>query len=318
MIPAFNACTASPEPGMRTSRTVSAIPITSTSLCPAPTVSRKTTSLPAASSTSSACSVASARPPRWPRVPIERMKTSGSRKWSLSRIRSPSSAPCVNGLDGIDRDDADRHVALADVPDQRRDEARLADAGRPGDADRVRGAGLRDRGRPRRRRRAGRRPRRARSCVRARAGRRRGRRRRESSRVHSRRPATQRNLLSSRLRPASARGRASASAAALAAEVAREQPARERGDEQTSAPPAAQIQRGARAGGRGARRVPCRPRRGRTCAHHERERPAAHQVERAALDEERVAGDGRTVPDARDDVQPRRPPRRWGWPPPPR
>jgi hypothetical protein len=28
------------------------------------------------------------------------MKTSGSRKWSLSRMRSPSSAPRVNGLDG--------------------------------------------------------------------------------------------------------------------------------------------------------------------------------------------------------------------------
>ena len=39
MIPAFNACTESPEPGISTSRTVSAIPITSTSLCPAPTVS---------------------------------------------------------------------------------------------------------------------------------------------------------------------------------------------------------------------------------------------------------------------------------------
>ncbi len=32
MIPAFSACTASPEPGISTSSTVSAIPITSTSL----------------------------------------------------------------------------------------------------------------------------------------------------------------------------------------------------------------------------------------------------------------------------------------------
>ena len=32
--------------------------------------------------------------------PIERMKTPGSRKWSESLIRSPSSAPWVNGLDG--------------------------------------------------------------------------------------------------------------------------------------------------------------------------------------------------------------------------
>ena len=28
---------------------------------------------------------------------IERMKTPGSRKWSASRMRSPSSAPLVNG-----------------------------------------------------------------------------------------------------------------------------------------------------------------------------------------------------------------------------
>ena len=28
------------------------------------------------------------------------MNTPGSRKWSERRIRSPSNAPCVNGLDG--------------------------------------------------------------------------------------------------------------------------------------------------------------------------------------------------------------------------
>ena len=100
MIPAFSACTESPEPGISASTTVSAIESTPTSLWPVPTVSRKTTSLPDASSRSSAWSVDSARPPAWPRVPIERMKTPGSRKWSVSRIRSPSSAPCVNGLDG--------------------------------------------------------------------------------------------------------------------------------------------------------------------------------------------------------------------------
>ena len=100
MIPALSAWIESPEPGMSTRRTVSAIVITSTSLWPAPTVSRKSSSLPAASSTSAACSVVSASPPRWPRVPIERMKTSGSRKWSARRMRSPRSAPFVNGLDG--------------------------------------------------------------------------------------------------------------------------------------------------------------------------------------------------------------------------
>src|SRR5215471_19002557 len=44
---------------------------------------------------------------------------------------------------GIDRDHADGDVALTDVSDQGRDEARLPDAGRTGDADRVRGACLR-------------------------------------------------------------------------------------------------------------------------------------------------------------------------------
>ena len=39
MIPAFSACTESPEPGISTSRTVSAMPTTSTSLWPVPTVS---------------------------------------------------------------------------------------------------------------------------------------------------------------------------------------------------------------------------------------------------------------------------------------
>src|SRR5438874_1358230 len=44
---------------------------------------------------------------------------------------------------GVDRDDAHRDIALPDVPDQRRDEARLPDAGRTGDPDRIRGARLR-------------------------------------------------------------------------------------------------------------------------------------------------------------------------------
>src|SRR6185436_9055323 len=74
MIPALSAWTASPEPGISTSRTTSAMPITSTSLWPVPTVSRKTTSFPDASTSRSA--------------------------WSVASARSPRSAPRVNGLDG--------------------------------------------------------------------------------------------------------------------------------------------------------------------------------------------------------------------------
>ena len=143
MIPALRACTESPEPGIRTSTTSSATPITSTSLCPAPTVSRKTTSVPAASRSSRDCSVASATPPRCPRLPIERMNTPGSRKCSASRIRSPSSAPWREGARWIDRDHADRQPERAHVGDQRTDQRRLADAGRPGDPDRERRAGVR-------------------------------------------------------------------------------------------------------------------------------------------------------------------------------
>ena len=79
---------------------VSAVPATSTSDCPTPTVSSSTTSQPAASSTRSACGAAHDSPPRWPREAIERMKTSGSAAWSDIRIRSPSSAPPENGDDG--------------------------------------------------------------------------------------------------------------------------------------------------------------------------------------------------------------------------
>ena len=100
MIPAFSACTESPEPGMRTRSTASAIPVTSTSLWPAPTVSTKTTSFPAASRRSTACKVVSASPPRCPRVPIDRMYTPGSKKWSVRRILSPRSAPREKGLEG--------------------------------------------------------------------------------------------------------------------------------------------------------------------------------------------------------------------------
>ena len=48
-------------------------PAISTSLWPTPTVSTRTTSQPAASSTRSACGVAQDSPPRWPREAIERM-----------------------------------------------------------------------------------------------------------------------------------------------------------------------------------------------------------------------------------------------------
>src|SRR5256886_17638654 len=45
--------------------------------------------------------------------------------------------PLREGARGVDGDDADRLAVLADVSDERRDQARLADAGRARDPDRV-------------------------------------------------------------------------------------------------------------------------------------------------------------------------------------
>ena len=112
--PALSAWIESPEPGIRTSTTVSAWSMMSTSPCPTPTVSSRTSSLPAASIRSAAWRVASDRPPSEPRLAIERMKTPGSRKWSARRMRSPSRAPLVNGLDGsIERTATSRSLSRA-------------------------------------------------------------------------------------------------------------------------------------------------------------------------------------------------------------
>ena len=43
--------------------------------------------------------------------------------------------PLREGARGIDRDDSDREAERAHVPHERTDQRRLADAGRPGDAD---------------------------------------------------------------------------------------------------------------------------------------------------------------------------------------
>ena len=57
---------------------MSAAAATSTSLWPVPTVSSRTMSKPAASSTVAATVEVAARPPAWPRDAIERMNTPSS------------------------------------------------------------------------------------------------------------------------------------------------------------------------------------------------------------------------------------------------
>ena len=70
-------------------------------------------------------------------MPIERMKTSG-----IEEVIGQADAVAEQRTLGerarrIDRDHADRLLRATDEADQRRDEARLADAGRAGEADRV-------------------------------------------------------------------------------------------------------------------------------------------------------------------------------------
>src|SRR5690242_13139811 len=98
--PALSVWMASPDSGTSTSTVVSALRAMSSSVWPTPTVSTRMRANPNASSRSAASSVVVARPPCAPRVAIERMKTCGSRLADSMRMRSPSSAPPVNGLVG--------------------------------------------------------------------------------------------------------------------------------------------------------------------------------------------------------------------------
>ncbi len=98
--PALFAWMASPQPGFTTTIVVSVAAATATSCWPTPTVSSSTTGTPTADRTRTASGTATARPPRWPRVAIERMKTLSSRAWFCIRTRSPRMAPPENGDDG--------------------------------------------------------------------------------------------------------------------------------------------------------------------------------------------------------------------------
>ena len=73
--PALFACTESPQPGFTTTTVVSALPAISTSTWPTPTVSTRTHKRPMASSRRIASGAARDKPPKCPRVAIERMNT---------------------------------------------------------------------------------------------------------------------------------------------------------------------------------------------------------------------------------------------------
>ena len=100
MMPALSAWTSSPAPGTIVTSDTSAVRTISTSSWPTPTVSMRTTSLPAASRRRATSLVARASPPRWPRVAMLRMNTPSSPACACMRTRSPRIAPPVKGLVG--------------------------------------------------------------------------------------------------------------------------------------------------------------------------------------------------------------------------
>ena len=115
------ACRESPQPGVTTTTVVSQAEATSTSIWPTPTVSTSTTGIPAAPSTRSASGTASARPPRWPRVAIERMNTLGVGGVVLHAdpvAQDGAAAERRGGVDGEDGDLVDRLGRPAAVPGQ--------------------------------------------------------------------------------------------------------------------------------------------------------------------------------------------------------
>src|SRR3990167_5462366 len=98
--PAFIVWMASPDSGTRTTTVVSASFMMSSSVWPTPTVSIRIHCRPNAARSLSTSPVARASPPSEPRVAMLRMNTPGSSAWDCMRMRSPSTAPPVNGLDG--------------------------------------------------------------------------------------------------------------------------------------------------------------------------------------------------------------------------
>ena len=99
-IPALIAWISSPMPGITTTMVVSAVLTMSTSDWPTPTVSIMMISKPNASISLTASPAFWDKPPRLPRVAIERTKMPSSEDRSSILIRSPRIAPPENGLVG--------------------------------------------------------------------------------------------------------------------------------------------------------------------------------------------------------------------------
>jgi hypothetical protein len=132
----------SPEPGISTSTTVSAMPITSTSLWPAPTVSRKSRVLARRVEHEQrlerrlrqAAEVAARAHRADEDAGIEEVVAEPDPVAEQRALRERARR--------VDGDDADALLLRAHVPDERADQRRLADARRARDADRVGAPGL--------------------------------------------------------------------------------------------------------------------------------------------------------------------------------
>ena len=128
--PALLACIESPHPGFTTTTVVSAADATSTSTWPTPTVSTITTGMPAAASTRTASGTARDRPPRWPRVAIERMNTPVVEGVVLHAHPVAEDGPAGERRRRVDGQDA--HLPPAASPVHRRRTSRARTTARPG------------------------------------------------------------------------------------------------------------------------------------------------------------------------------------------
>ena len=139
--PALFACTASPQPGLRTTTTVSQLAATSTSTCPTPTVSTITSGHPAASKTLRPSGTAAARPPRCPRVAIERMIDHRVEGVVLHPDSVPEDGPTRERRGRVDCEHGDGVTGFLQRSRRcRRRERRLAEPGCACEPDRVGGA----------------------------------------------------------------------------------------------------------------------------------------------------------------------------------
>ena len=142
MIPAFNACTESPEPGISTRSTVSAIPITSISLWPGADrleqdeiLARRVEQERRLQGRLRQTAEVAARPHRADEdLGVEEVVREADPVAEQRSLRERARR--------VDRDHAHRPPQTAHVPDERAHERRLADAGRPGDADHEAAPGL--------------------------------------------------------------------------------------------------------------------------------------------------------------------------------